>query len=452
MSRSASVGGLVVVLLSAGACGDLLPDVSLGSTGEGTGSSSTGSTSVLPPDGSTSITTAGPDGPSTTPDSSSGTSTSSGTTEASTESGDSTGPAICERPVQPGVYCHHPALLEQEAMVADAKVGNVQGTMHRDLVLSLAGEPTLLVHDGSDAGLMPASPLDLDPAVSESALRDFALGDVYDDDYEEVIVPTSMTLVVYPGGTLSPPWIEGVSRIITRVAAGRINADMWSDVVGIVPSHLTEPDWRLHFFPGTGNSMGMGGPLGLGTMPLYPMLDDYTAELADVDGDSVQDLVLVSALGAVRILPGIGGSFAWGAPEDPGMPALDQLAHGDLDDDGDLDFVITTNGGSTVAYRNEGSFVFAEVGPLALLDPTLIALADVDHDDRADLLSVHAMGEVGTLLVSRNVGGATFEELDAIELPAPGLLLRTGDVNGDDVLDGLVVLDSGSVQQLLSAG
>ena len=149
----------------------------------------------------------------------------------------------------------------------------------------------------------------------------------------------------------------------------------------------------------------------------------------DLDGDGDRDLVSANettpSLGVAR---NAGGTFTADAPLPLAHQAPMLMVAGDVDHDGDADVVglnLATMTIETHLYRNTGG-VLADAGVIA--DPPAgavrfgIALADLDHDGDADLvtLDVSLVGGDGQIHVYRSDPGDVFTLTRT--LPAPTVL------------------------------
>jgi MYXO-CTERM domain-containing protein len=151
--------------------------------------------------------------------------------------------------------------------------------------------------------------------------------------------------------------------------------------------------------------------------------------IADIDGDGDRDLYLPGGYGAdadhlfIQTAPGVFDDQA-----DARLPPFTWsnagAAHfGDLDDDGDVDLVVSDWGaaprsspGNTLLYMNDGKGVFAAVDADYIpppIDPALgrtpidVDLADVDGDFDLDILVNHRNGQSRIFL---NDGAAKFTD------------------------------------------
>jgi hypothetical protein len=121
-----------------------------------------------------------------------------------------------------------------------------------------------------------------------------------------------------------------------------------------------------------------------------------------------------------------------------GLPGGGSVAWGDYDNDGDLDILLTGEGGSGV-YRNDGGGLFTDI-IAGLPGGGLAAWGDYDNDGDLDILLTGA-GDSG---VYRNDGGGVFTDVNA---GLPGVddgSAAWGDYDNDGDLDILLTGDTGS--------
>ncbi|GAB4021308.1 beta strand repeat-containing protein [Spirosoma koreense] len=172
----------------------------------------------------------------------------------------------------------------------------------------------------------------------------------------------------------------------------------------------------------------------------------YSVALGDVDGDRDLDMLvthLYSDNVSVRLNNGSGNFTPPATNAEVGVGELPQsLAVGDVDGDGDLDFLTANAGSNTVSVRlNNGAGAFtapvtnSEVGTGG--GPTTIALGDVDGDGDLDFVTANSNGN-NTVSVRLNNGSGSF--IPPITNPNVGTGegvygLALGDVDGDGDLD-----------------
>ena len=167
--------------------------------------------------------------------------------------------------------------------------------------------------------------------------------------------------------------------------------------------------------------------------------------MADVDQDGDLDMLVSDATNAtvaVCLNDGTGqflGSVT-GAQNAPVGPRPVGVAAGDVDGDGDLDFVTANADGNSASVRfNNGSGLFATVSTVAMgSGPSAVALADIDNDGDLDLLTANA-GTVNfpasVVNVSRNNGAGSFGAYTSVAVGVQPTELVLGDVDGDGDLD-----------------
>ena len=185
------------------------------------------------------------------------------------------------------------------------------------------------------------------------------------------------------------------------------------------------------------------------------------AELADLDGDGLLDVVFANEGGDSRLLLQRGGRFT-PAP----LPNINEESReidaADLDGDGDLDLVIANVGwaGRTPQdrwLRNDGSGAFtAEELPEDTYETLDVDAIDLDRDGDLDLLRANT-DVVSSRLVPApyeawlNDGDGTFTPDDGSLLPwvdGLGLDVEAGDLDGDGEVD-LYLCASGSRDTVL---
>ncbi len=162
---------------------------------------------------------------------------------------------------------------------------------------------------------------------------------------------------------------------------------------------------------------------------------------ADFNGDGKLDLLAIgSSFG--YLLTGKGdGTF--NAATSASLPLWVRFAVGDVTGDGKADFVATTNTATQrlAVYPSTGTgFTVATPPPLPRLDASSpvadasnLALADMDGDGKLDLITAEATRNV--VLVSRGLGGGSFEAARAFFGPGEVFGLDAADVTGDGKVD-----------------
>jgi Bacterial Ig-like domain (group 3)/FG-GAP-like repeat/Beta-propeller repeat/Divergent InlB B-repeat domain len=178
-----------------------------------------------------------------------------------------------------------------------------------------------------------------------------------------------------------------------------------------------------------------------------PVIAPTALAAADVNGDTIPDLVLANPNGTVDVLIGIGdGTFqvplVFGAGENPIA-----LAITDLNGDGVPDIVVADNISSTSGAINvllgRGGGAFADpqttlVGPT----PVSIATGDFNGDHHTDLALAQSGSNIITLLPG--MGDGTFGPPATITLPSSPVKILAADMNADGITDLIVLFTSGS--------
>ncbi len=154
------------------------------------------------------------------------------------------------------------------------------------------------------------------------------------------------------------------------------------------------------------------------------------ARLAASEGQGGTLVVALGADGTAAVIDAAGGSLvATAAPPPPAGTPLAIVA-GDLDGDCDDDLVIVTDAAAPTVWLRDGAS-FRDAGTIGGAIVSAVALGDVDHDGRTDVV----LGYAGTLELWLNDGAANFTH--APQALAGGghvssvTALALGDVDGD---------------------
>jgi len=159
--------------------------------------------------------------------------------------------------------------------------------------------------------------------------------------------------------------------------------------------------------------------------------------VGDLDGDGDLDFVIGSNRLSVRLNDG-DGNFAGTTEITTGVNTPQFVAARDLDGDGDLD-LLSANGNNTVSVLlNDGKANFSVGSQLSMTSYSKLAVGDIDGDGDLDFVATGRGTSANTLNVHRNDGTGTFSA--AQQLSANNILtLSLNDMDGDGDLDLVTV-------------
>ncbi|HEU4725304.1 MAG TPA: VCBS repeat-containing protein [Candidatus Eisenbacteria bacterium] len=271
-------------------------------------------------------------------------------------------------------------------------------------------------------------------------------------DFAVTVEPNAVAIVLGQTG-LRPTRFTGAiptGGAVEGIAAGDLDGDGDADLLVAQP---TLNALRVLLGHGDG-TFSYGDPFDAGEMPFRPAL-------ADLDGDGDLDVAVMSSVLAagpaeLSLLLNAGdGSFAPRVVVDlsPYLSDQNDLACGDIDGDGDADVVVLRRAivssaivKTYVIVRSNGDGTFA--APATLVEnasTSAIALGDINHDGRADLVARDgdiSFGGVNTRRFSTYFGRAdgSFDPPVRVPTVVAGLggRIRLGDLNGDGNLDAAV--------------
>ena len=171
------------------------------------------------------------------------------------------------------------------------------------------------------------------------------------------------------------------------VAAGDVDGDGKVDVVTVSAAGQVSVSLNQ------GNGTFRPGP----TLTVQPNTKKLL--LDDVDGDGDLDILVLSNTVSVRLNDGRGNFYDYGTQEVPTPQDPTDIALGDVDGDGDLDLVISSfyNRRNTASIRlNNGQGVFDKDGSFVSTSANTwkATFGDVDNDGDLDLLLTDAQGQV----------------------------------------------------------
>lgn len=168
---------------------------------------------------------------------------------------------------------------------------------------------------------------------------------------------------------------------------------------------------------------------------------------ADLNNDGFKDIILTGSSGTKVLKNNHDGTFTAQANSMPAVSNYSAVACGDYDNDGDLDILLAGLNGSTEitkVFRNDGDFTFTEQTGIILpgIANCAVAWADMDNDGDLDIVISGGAFDLFTKIYDNN-GNNTFTEIAGT--PFMGLYrsaLCVGDFDNDGYRDLIV---SGSV-------
>ena len=182
----------------------------------------------------------------------------------------------------------------------------------------------------------------------------------------------------------------------------------------------------------------------------------WSMDVADVNGDGVQDVVAALLDGRVQPLLGTGGGrLSAGAVVDVGGGMLPIVATGRFDADRRVDVVLASRTAATVTVLRgggDGTFAPAPGGPLPVgAEPSALVAEDFDRDGDLDVATSNQSDGTVTIALGDGTGRLAVSSTVAATLTPTDLAV--GDVDRDGDLDLAVARYVASrVQLLVNAG
>jgi hypothetical protein len=185
---------------------------------------------------------------------------------------------------------------------------------------------------------------------------------------------------------------------------------------------------------GGGTNFALNGNTASGQFRINPVF-------ADLNGDGRLDMLVASTLSGYhsinRYFNNGAGGFGAGI-ETRYSFFISDLTVGDVDNDGDIDFLLTegNNDMVTIGY-NDGTGTFTRTVRVPVGDaPFRTTVGDVDGDGDLDFITANG-GPSGNvkLSIGRNDGAGNFVVSTTTAVPAPTREVALGDLDGDGDLD-----------------
>jgi hypothetical protein len=237
----------------------------------------------------------------------------------------------------------------------------------------------------------------LTPSNAQPAI---AVGDVDGDGRPDVLTTTITGFQVLRGtgtGLVAGPRTTAYG-VLSDIAVGNLDGDGHPDVVLADATPLAQ---RARAFLGRGD--GTFAPSGSAPTGFGP----EAASLGDLNHDGFDDVVTSDSFSVISHPPrfsitvalsdGHGGFVSRATYPTANGPVSGAI--GDLDQDGDLDVVVSgVIGASLAAYSNDGSGVLTPFAvPAVAIAPQTPAIADFDGDGHPDI-AVPGVGQLSVLL------------------------------------------------------
>ena len=307
-------------------------------------------------------------------------------------------------------------------------VGDVNSDGHPDLVFARDHGLGNQVYLGDGSGLFT----DTGQSLGTHNSHDIALADLdMDGDLDMVVANTQVggpgqpNRIYFNDGLHSGNFIDSGQSLGNEasqsVATGDINGDSFIDLVFFnMGANCT-----VHLNDGNG---GFGSPV-----QSLAMNRSFDGKLADLNGDGHLDLAITDLFNPdQKIFINDGsGSFTFHSSVTVST-GLYSIAVADVDGDSLPDLICGVNGANQI-FINDGSANFADSGQLfGTAGTSDIVAGDIDGDCDADLVATDVDG---AFRVYRNDGG-NFIEIAVND--DSGVALQLADVNHDDTLDLIV--------------
>ena len=325
--------------------------------------------------------------------------------------------------------------------MADLNTGDVNGDGQVDVLgTDASGRAsdgyTVLLSDGS-GGYAAAKHYATSQMPHAVAAAD-ADGDGDQDVFAAAHSSAAVTVHENPGnGTFEVPKRYDAGYLVWGTDAADIDGDGDRDLVNSATNAIGFPGFFAHVRRNNGN--GTFAPATVYDLPIGPR----DVKFRDLNGDGAPDLLV----GPNRHFPNYHFATALNNGDGTFAPAVRRLVYAaqegtieaaDLDNDGDLDVVLTEEGTNIggeqphiYLFRNDGPQQFTEIPRITSFVgiPFGLEIADLKHDGNLDLISAVSQG-AGVWIGN---GDMTFQE--PLVSAAPMRKFKLANLNGDANLD-----------------
>ncbi len=280
----------------------------------------------------------------------------------------------------------------------------------------------------------------LNPVLIASSISSLASADIDGDDVPDLGTShggTQVVTLMLGTGTGELPFdlTQDTDAAPEAVAIGDLNNNGVNDVV-VVNRTTGAADVFLGIPPFT--LIPVAGPA-------LPGADARDADLADLDNDGNLDLVVTLNPNEVSVFLGDGaGGFS---PPDryPGITGARNATIADIDNDNDPDIIVACFSANRVCIL-ENTGLFSAVFTQTFLEgadaqPVSVAVGDVTGNGQPDILTANQGG--GSMTLFANQGGGVFITVVPTLVGGSPRDIATGDLDQDGDLDAVVALATG---------
>ena len=324
-------------------------------------------------------------------------------------------------------------------------VGDINGDGNPDIVASsaVAAPPMMVPMDnveiltGNGMGMFGSA----GTVTANDAAQDVVVGDFNNDGFQDLAVANMLTddvsILLNDGtGTLGAATQVGTGAggMPRELVAADLNGDGFLDLVVSKPG-LDEVSVLLN------NMMG-----GFGAAAFATGVQPTGIAVADINGDASFDVIVSNTGdGSVSVLlnDGVGALGAATTLNIGVMSTTQGVTAGDFDMDGDQDVAVVVSDTMMVQILTNDAGALG-IGPAVMVDPSALDIetGDLDNDGDLDLVITNGgLEDQVSILVNDGTGVMLLGlQLDAPDNPGD---LELADMNGDGLLD-IIVAESGS--------
>lgn len=335
---------------------------------------------------------------------------------------------------------------------------DLNGDGWTDLAVASSGGSNLAIFENDrQGGWLPARSL----LVDELGPYDVVHGDLDGDGDEDLVLDAADQLSWFENFSSGGSWqrhliLNAGGREGTSTLVRDFDRDGDPDLIRASRKVSGAPQARVEFFENDGTGT-FAGAVSLLSVPDPQRI--MALQLVDLTGDGLEDLAFgnnATSRPAVSWARRLGAtSFAAPVELDSYTSSFgsslgyNNMVHGDLDDDGDIDLVATSTAPPSrlTSFLNDGSGTFTLVtvdGASGAGGPFTLDIADMTGDGREDLLvAIRSDAFDSTLGIYPGLPGGGFGSLiGTMSEPGSALGLTTGDFDRDGDIDAASVFSA----------